>query len=246
MKRFMVVLTYDGHGYYGFQRQKGNLKSIQGEVEKALTLINKSKVEIVGAGRTDKGVHALGQVLHFDIDSNMNATQYKKALNSLLKKDIRILKVKEVNQNFHARFSKGIKTYFYLINLGEYDLFKRNYIYQYNAMLDIDKMKEAAKLFVGVHDFRNFCAAEKEDIVDYKREIFSIDFILKKDILKIEIKGNGFLRYMVRMIVGVLIEIGKKRKNIDYVKERLDKNKLIRSNYKAPSEGLYLKEIKYE
>ena len=242
--RFKVVISYDGSNFNGFQRQN-NYRSVQGEIEEVLTKIHKHKIEISAAGRTDKDVHALGQVFHFDSDINITAQGLKKGLNALLPKDIYVREVEVVDETFHSRFSALNKLYRYKINVGEYDPLNVDYIYQLNRKLDIDKMISASKLFLGEHDFYNFCGYQEDKIKNYIRCIDYINIETSNDIVVIDIKGNGFIRYMVRMIVAILIEIGLNKKDESFIKERLDANEKKRSNYKVTGAGLYLVKIEY-
>ena len=147
--------------------------------------------------------------------------------------------------SFHSRYSSKGKEYHYIVNVGEYNVLEKDYVLQFNRTLDVDKMIEVSKLFLGEHDFKNFCASEEEKVKDYIRTITSIDIKKIGDKIIFIFKGNGFLRYMVRMIVGVLIEVGKGRKDSSFVADRLDNINLNRSNYKADSCGLYLVNVEY-
>jgi tRNA pseudouridine38-40 synthase len=162
-----------------------------------------------------------------------------------LPNDIYVNKVEEVNEGFHARFSALSKVYRYKINTGEYNPLEVKYVYQLNRELDVNKMKEAAELFLGEHDFYNFCGYQEDKIKNYVRTIYSIEINKHDDYLDIEIKGNGFIRYMVRMIVAILIEIGLANKDESFIKERLDSKEKKRSNYKVSGAGLYLVSIDY-
>lgn len=242
--RFKVVVSYDGTNFNGFQKQK-NYRSVEEELEKALSKMHKYDVRITGAGRTDKGVHANYQVFHFDTNLNINAKGVQKGLNALLDKDIYIREVSEVSDDFHARFSAKEKTYLYKINIGEYNPLEANYVYQLNKDLDINKMINAAKLFKGEHDFYNFCGYQEDKIKNYVRRIDDIEIIKDNNYVHISIRGNGFIRYMVRMIVAILIEIGLNKKDETFINERLDSEDKKRSNYKVSGCGLYLVNIKY-
>ncbi len=244
MRNFKVIVSYNGVNFYGYQRQD-KLRTIQGEIEKVLKQIHHYEVKSFGAGRTDKGVHALNQVFNFESELNMNGNDYIKAFNSLLPKDIFVKSVEEVDLDFHSRYSSKGKEYCYVLNEGEYNVFEKDYVYQFNKVLDIDMMIYASKLFLGKHDFRNFCASEEEKVKDYVRIIDSIEIIREEEKVKFIFKGNGFLRYMVRMLVAILIEIGQCRKDVSFIEERLDKEKINRSNYKVDSCGLYLVKVNY-
>ena len=244
MRNFKVVVSYNGVNFNGYQKQN-SLRSVQGEIEKVLNKIHHHDVKSFGAGRTDKGVHALGQVFNFESDLEMNASQFEKAFNSLLPDDIYVKNVEEVDMSFHARYSSKSKEYHYLVNLGDYNVLEKDYVLQLNKDVDVEKMKEASKLFLGKHDFKNFCASEEEKVKDYIRIIESIDITKENDKILFVFKGNGFLRYMVRMLVAILLEIGTGRKDVSFIEERLDNDKLNRSNYKVDSCGLYLIKVNY-
>lgn len=244
MRNFKVVISYNGVNFNGYQKQN-KLRSVQGEIEKVLFKIHGYEVKSFGAGRTDKGVHALNQVFNFETNNNMNADNFRRAFNSLLPDDIYVKSVEEVDVSFHSRYSSHDKEYHYLVNIGEYNPIEKDYVYQYNKKLNVSKMIEASKLFLGEHDFKNFCASEEEKVKDYIRIIKSIEIVNEDDIITFKFKGNGFLRYMVRMIVGILLEIGKGRKDETFIKERLDNEELKRSNYKVSPCGLYLVNVNY-
>ena len=244
MKNFKVIVSYNGVNFNGYQKQN-NLRSVQGEIEKVLSKIHHYDVKSFGAGRTDKGVHALGQVFNFETELDMTANQFEKAFNSLLPDDIYVKEVEEVDISFHSRYSSKSKEYHYLINTGAYNVLEKDYVLQFNKNLDIQKMIKASKLFIGKHDFRNFCASEEEKVKDYIRIIESIDISECNNKVLFVFKGNGFLRYMVRMIVGILLEIGKGRKDELFIKDRFDSGILNRSNYKVDSAGLYLVKVNY-
>ena len=244
MKNYKVIISYNGVNFNGYQKQN-NLRSVQGEIEKVLKEIHGYDVKSFGSGRTDKGVHALGQVFNFESELNMNSNQFKKAFNSLLPEDIYVKSVEEVPLEFHSRYSCYDKEYHYILNMGEYNPLEKDYVYQLNRSLDIDKMIEATELFMGEHDFRNFCASEEEKVKDYIRTIKNIDIVKNEDKLIFKFKGTGFLRYMVRMIVAVLVELGKGKKDLSFIKERLDVKELKRSNYKVNACGLYLVKVNY-
>lgn len=244
MKNYKVIISYNGVCFNGYQRQS-KLRSVQGEIEKVLKQIHGYEVKSFGSGRTDKGVHALNQVFNFESELNMNAGNFEKAFNALLPDDIYVKSVEEVSCDFHSRYSCISKEYHYLVNVGEYDPLKKDYVLQFNKELDVDSMISASKLFLGKHDFRNFCASEEEKVKDYIRVVEKIDIEKADNIVTFKFEGDGFLRYMVRMLVGILIEIGRGKKEESFIKDRLDKEELKRSNYKVSSCGLYLVKVNY-
>ena len=241
--RYMITFSYDGSSYHGFERQIG-YKSVQEELENVLKYINNKDTKVIASGRTDKGVHAKGQVLHVDIDVNITEYKLKCAMNSLLPNDIHIISTKVVNEDFHARYMTKEKVYEYKLNMGEFNPIERNYIYQFNKKLDLDKMNEAIKYFIGIHDFKAF--TPNKDIRDnYIREIYDIKIEEKDDIVTFTFRGNGFIKYQIRNMVGLLIEIGLSRKDVSCVKKILESKS--RSNHfrTAHPEGLCLVKVIY-
>ena len=241
--RYLITFSYDGSKYNGYQKQL-DVNTVQSELEKALTTLNDNNfVSVVASGRTDAGVHAINQHAHFDLSINITVDKLKMALNSLLPKDIYVKQVEEVDPEFHARFNVKTKEYIYKINVGEYNPIEKDYIYQYNKELDINKMKDAIKLLEGTHNFKSFASAD--DVRDnYERTILKTNIELDNNIITISFVGTGFLRYMVRNMVGTLIEIGEgKERNINKILEALDRKEAGKT---APPQGLYLKDVYYE
>ena len=241
--RYLITFSYDGTSYHGYERQVG-YKTIEEELNKALSFINNKKTKIVSSGRTDKGVHALAQTGHVDIDVSITEYKLKRAMNSLLPNDIHVINTKIVDDNFHARYNVKEKKYEYKLNMGEYNPCERNYIYQFNKKLDIDKMTDAIKDFIGIHDFKSF-TPNKEKKDNYVREIYDAKITVKNDVVTFIFVGNGFIKYQVRNMVGLLIQIGlgKKDKNcIEKIFNNKDRSQGFRT---AHPEGLYLVSVKY-
>jgi tRNA pseudouridine38-40 synthase len=239
--RYLVELSYDGSNFNGFQRLNDE-RSVQAELEHALSIINKADVEVKGAGRTDKGVHALGQRAHFDLDVDVPIDRLQTALNDILPGDIRIISIEKVTQDFHARFNVTKKVYEYKINTGEYDVFKNNYYYQYKYDFNIDILKEVASLFIGVHNFKNFVSGERDN---YEAIIYNIDINKDKDIITITFEGKSFYRYMVRNLVGAMLDVARGKATIEDVKNMLDNYDIDKHLSCAPTNGLYLNKIYY-
>lgn len=242
--RYLIKFSYDGTAYKGFQTQKG-YNTIQERLEEALTKINNGKyTPIVATGRTDKGVHAIAQYGHADIDVKINEKKLKRAMNSNLPDDIHVIETKEVPDNYHARYNVIEKTYKYMINTGEYNPLERNYVFQYNYKLDIEKMKEAIKYFEGVHDFRAFVTdnKEKENCI---RNITHTNIKQDSNKIIITFKGDGFLRYQVRNMVGILIKVGENKIKPEEIKRIIESKDRTKSGKTAPAEGLYLVDVKY-
>lgn len=242
--RYKVTLAYDGNNYLGFQSQP-HKKTIQDEAEKALKQIFSLETKIIMASRTDAGVHAKGQVFHFDIDKSVDPFKLKGSMNALLPKDIHVLDVKKVSEKFHARFSVKSKTYEYIINNGEYDVFLKGYAYQCFYKLDLDKMIECSKLFLGTHDFSSFNTSTYLEKPDQHRTISEFKITKKKDLIKIRVTGDGFMRNMVRILVGTLIDVSRGKKDIEDVRYMLENPDKSTKRYNASPNGLYLVKIRY-
>lgn len=236
-----MKVSYDGSGFYGFQRLN-DYRTVQKVLEEALRVINKGEVLVKGASRTDKGVHAYGQMIHFDIDYDIPVDRLMYAVNRILDNDIRVLDCKKVGNDFHARFNVKRKKYVYKINLGDFDCLKSRYFLQVYGKLDIDQMRECAKVFLGCHDFRNFVAGERDN---YLMCVEDIKFNMSNDILEIEFLGKSFYRYMVRNMVGAMLEVGMHKKEICDVSKMLDDYMIKRQMMTAPACGLYLMDIEY-
>ena len=240
--RYLVSITYDGSNFYGFERQPRK-RTIQGELEKVLTKINKSKVEIKGAGRTDRGVHAYDQKAHFDLKQDVPLDRLLKAINSRLPGDMRINSIEEVDEEFHARFNCIRKTYKYYINTKEYDVLKNNYIFNYNKELNIKSMREASKYLLGAHSYQVFVSGERDN---YDSIIESIDIKDNDGILEFTFIGKSFYRYMVRNLMGALLLVGENKIEPIQVKEMLDKKENIYHFKTVPACGLYLMKVDYK
>ena len=242
--RYLIKFSYDGSAYAGFQTQKGK-ETIQEKLEAALTKVNNSKeTKIIATGRTDKGVHALTQYGHADINVNITEAKLKRALNSNLPEDIHIIETKIVDDKFHARYQVKSKTYKYIINIGEYNPIERNYVFQYNYSLNIEEMKRAIKYFEGKHDFRAFVTdnKEKENCV---RTITKVSITKEHEKIIITFKGDGFLRYQVRNMVGILIRVGEEKISPEDVEKILKSKDRTKTGKTAPAEGLYLVDVEY-
>jgi len=247
MKRYFMIFSYDGTNFKGYQKQVKE-RTVQGEIEKALKEINgNKKVEIHASGRTDAKVHALNQKAHFDLEVKITPEKLRQALNSMLEEDIYIKSIEEVNEDFHARFSVKGKEYIYIINMGPYNPLERNYVYQYNKKLDTVEMERAMKYLEGTHSFKSFTKTDEEK-EDYVRTLSQTNLIRDlKDVNKITLTfvGTGFLRYMVRNIVGTLIEIGEGKRKSEEIIDILKKEDRRKAGKTANPEGLYLKNVFY-
>lgn len=239
-----MTVCYDGTNFSGYQKQ-GDLRTVQEELEAALFEINDySEVSIYSSGRTDKGVHALNQKIHFDLDMEIPLYNLKCAINSKIGEDIYVKTIEEVEYDFHARYDVKSKEYIYKINIGDYNPLMRNYVFQYNKNLDINSMKKAIKYFIGEHDFSSF-TKPNPDKDNFVRNIYSASIEEKDNVITISFVGSGFLRYMVRNMVGYLIEVGSGKREVSSVKDVIESKNRTNAGIMAPPCGLYLKDVKY-
>ena len=229
----------------GWQKQPNKL-NIQGEIEKVIENITKETIELNASGRTDAGVHALGQVANFKTNSNIPIEKIAIAINSQIKNSIRIVKAEEVDEEFHSRYKCKRKTYRYIINNSEYgSAVYRNMEYHIPIKLDINKMEAAIKYFVGEHDFKAFKSSgtsSKSSVrTIYKAEIIKLD----SNRIAIELTGNGFLYNMVRIISGTLVDVGIGKISPDSIPKILEKKDRTKAGKTLPPQGLFLVRIEY-
>lgn len=245
--RYFMTFSYDGSDFQGYQKQPRQ-RTIQKELEDALKQINGGEVvSVCASGRTDAGVHALNQKAHFDMKIKITCDKLLKGLNSLLPEDIYVKKIDEVADDFHARFNAIGKEYVYKINMGEYSPIERKYCYQYNKNLDVVAVERGLKYFEGEHNFKSFTKANDE-IDDYVRTISQTSIIRDpKDINKLIITfvGTGFMRYMVRNMIGFLIEVGEGKRKPEEIINILKKEDRTLAGKTAPACGLYLRNVFY-
>ncbi len=240
--RYLCEISYDGYLFYGFQRQKDK-RTVCSLVEEVLSKVLNENILIVGASRTDRGVHANSFYFHFDCEKVLDTEKLKVSLNKLISNDIYFKNITIVNEDFHARYSVKSKEYVYVINMGEYNPTRRNYELEYNKKINIKLLKKASKYLVGEHDFKSFTSDSmgKNTI----RRINYIKFKKNKELLIISIEANGFLKYMIRNIIGLFLEINENKKTPIMTKEILESKDRTKLGIKAPSSGLYLNKIKY-
>lgn len=240
--RYLCEISYDGYLFYGFQRQKDK-RTVCSLVEEVLRKVLNENILIVGASRTDRGVHANSFYFHFDCEKVLDTEKLKVSLNKLISNDIYFKNITIVNEDFHARYSVKSKEYVYVINMGEYNPTRRNYELEYNKKINIKLLKKASKYLVGERDFKSFTSDSmgKNTI----RRINYIKFKKNKELLIISIEANGFLKYMIRNIIGLFLEINENKKTPIMTKEILESKDRTKLGIKAPSSGLYLNKIKY-
>ncbi len=242
--RYLITFSYDGTNFNGYQRQDG-YRTIQEEMEKALKYINGGKNTIItSSGRTDKGVHATCGKAHVDMDVEITPYKLMRAMNSNLPSDIHVIKTEVVSNDFHARYMVKEKEYQYKLNMGEYNPCMRNLVYQYGKKLDVDKMKTAIKYFLGTHSFKSF-TPNKDKRENYIRTINYASIIVKDDIVTFTFRGNGFIKYQIRNMVGYLIKVGEGKKKGEDIPKILNGEDRRMASITAHPEGLYLTNVKY-
>ena len=245
MRNIKLTIEYDGKDFNGWQKQPNKL-NIQGTIEQAISKITGEEIKLDASGRTDAGVHSLGQVANFKTNSNLPIEKFPIAINANLKKSIRILSAEEVDDRFHSRLTCKQKTYRYIINNSLYgSAIYRNLEYHVPQKLDIEKMKEAAKYFEGEHDFKAFKASgtsSKSSI----RKIYKAEVYKDEDRIFIELTGNGFLYNMVRIISGTLVDVGLGKTIPKDVESIILEGKRENAGKTLPAHGLYLIKVKYD
>lgn len=244
IKNIMIIVSYRGTNFCGWQKQSDGL-GIQGEIEYACKKIFGVKsIEIIGSGRTDAGVHALGQVANFVVDTTIPTEKIPEILNNNLPKDIAVLSAKEVDMGFHSRHTAKRKTYRYQFYQSRIrNPFLKDISCQIKYDLDVEKMKREIKSFIGIHDFVGFMSSGSS-VKTTIREIYNAEIFCERDLIILEIEGNGFLYNMVRIIAGTMVDIGRGKitDSIDEIIKSKDRGK---AGHTAPPQGLFLKKVEY-
>lgn len=246
LKNYRMVLEYDGSRYDGWQKQDNTGQTIQGKIESVLERMTGQPVEVHGSGRTDAGVHALGQVANFHGDVDLSEEEIRDYLNRYLPEDIGVKTVELATDRFHSRLHAEEKTYLYRIETGRRkDVFERKYIYGLMRPLDVKAMERAASYFIGEHDFKSFCSNRrmKKSTV---RTLKKIEFEQQGSRLFIRFTGNGFLYHMVRILTGTLIEVGSGQRSPEEIPGILEAGNREAAGYTAPPEGLFLERVRYK
>ncbi|MBR1701742.1 MAG: tRNA pseudouridine(38-40) synthase TruA [Lachnospiraceae bacterium] len=243
MRNIRLLLQYEGTRYQGWQRQQSTDHTIQGKLETLLSKMCKETIEIQGSGRTDAGVHALGQVANFHTNSEMTVEEMQTYMNTYLPEDIAVLQVAEAGSRFHSRLNASGKHYIYrVINSGIPDVFLRRYAIRVPEKLDLDAMRKAASYLCGEHDFKSFTSAKKGKKSTVRR-IDSIEIIQEDALLTFSFQGNGFLHHMIRILMGTLLEVGKGERSPESIPELLDAKNRELAGPLMPAKGLTLVEI---
>ena len=240
--RYKLIVAYDGAYFHGFQRQVKYL-SVQEKLEVTISETLKTNVIIHGAGRTDAGVHAYGQVCHFDSAQYVPPKNLKKVLNKKLFPSIYIKDVEIVDESFHSRISAINKEYRYYVNIGEFDPTKSHYMHYFHNRIDIEKIKEAMEYIKGTHDFKSF--SKNHAIKNTVRTISLFELNIDGDLLEFRIIGSGFMYNMVRIIVALMLKVGEGKFEPLHIKEIIDGCNRHLAPYVAPACGLYLWHVYY-
>lgn len=245
MRNIRLTIEYDGKDFNGWQKQPNKL-NIQGEIERAIFNIMHEEVDLIGSGRTDAGVHSLGQVANFKTNSNFSIEKMPIALNSQLKNSIVIKKAEEVDERFHSRYNAKNKTYRYIINNSKTGTaIYRNLEYCYPFELDVEKMQEAAKYFEGEHDFKAFKSSGTSG-KNSVRTIYKAEVKKDGERIIIELTGNGFLYNMVRIISGTLLDVGLGKIKPEEISEIIESKNRQNAGKTLPAHGLYLVCVEYK
>jgi tRNA pseudouridine38-40 synthase len=244
VQNFKITIQYDGTNYHGWQMQT-NGRTVQGELTKALSLLDHRPVTVYGAGRTDAGVHAEGQVANFFFEREFEPDLLRDAINGNLDRDIRVQEVVPVSEEFNARYSAKQKTYRYRVWTGQVvSPFEHRYVHHYSAGLDVAEMQRAAALLIGTHDFTAFTVASS-DAEDHVRTLIGLDIFQHPNELSIVASADGFLRYMVRTIAGTLLEVGRGKRTATSLAATLESLDRANAGPSAPANGLTLVRVDY-
>jgi tRNA pseudouridine38-40 synthase len=245
MRNLRITVEYDGSRYKGWQKQKEGIPTIQDKIEKVLSKMTGEDIQVVGCGRTDSGVHAENYVANFHTESKHSVDAMLDYLYEYLPEDIVVKDMKDVSERFHARYKVKSKTYVYRINNNRFrNVFNRRYVYHSDVKLDLDKMREAAEVLIGTHDFQSFTSL-KPGTKSTIRTLNYINITENDGLVEIEVNGNSFLLNMVRIIVGTLMDAGKGKMKPEDVERILNEKRRSEAGPIAQAKGLFLKSIEY-
>ncbi len=246
MRNIRIKITYEGTRYQGWQKQETSDNTIQGKFEKLLSLMCEEEITIQGSGRTDAGVHALGQVANFHTHSNMSTSEMLAYMNQYLPEDIAVVEVEEVPERFHSRLNAKGKRYTYrVLNSHIPNVFWRRFAYTMPEELDLQAMREAAEYMLGEHDFKSFTSTKKGKKSTVRR-IDRITVQKEGDLITFTFEGNGFLYHMVRILTGTLLEVGRGKRSPHSIQELIHAKNRELAGELVPGKGLVLEEVYYE
>jgi len=242
VNNYRLIIQYDGTDYAGWQIQN-ETRTIQQTITDSIETITKEKVNLIGSGRTDTGVHALGQTANFRIDVELDLYKFQHSLNAVLPKDISVLSIEKVNENFHARFNARKRTYIYLISKYKSPFFRR-YSYNYHAELHLTQLNSLSQLFIGVKDYTSF--SKKNDDIDNRLcEVFNAEWYEKDDLIVFEISANRFLHGMVRTITGTILKASEIQNSKEYIEKIFSEMNRESAPMAVPANGLFLFKVQY-
>lgn len=246
MKNYKLIIQYEGTRYKGWQRQETTENTIQGKLEQIFSKMEGRKVEVTGSGRTDAGVHALGQVANVQLETAMSQEEIMDYVNQYLPEDIALISVTEVSERFHSRLNAKRKTYLYRVrNTKVRDVFSRRYVHVFPEKLDLQAMQRAAGYLEGTHDFKAFCTKKKMKKSTVRR-IDCIDITKKDEEIRFLYEGNGFLYHMVRIMTGTLLEIGAGKREPEDILKIFESGKRENAGELVPGCGLTLISVEYD
>ncbi len=245
MRNFKIILQYEGTKYQGWQKQESTENTLQGRLEALLGKMNGTKVEVQGSGRTDAGVHALGQVANFKLETDRTPSEIMDYMNKYLPEDVAVIAIEEVPERFHSRLNAKGKTYLYrIMNSSVPHVFDRRYCLEVAEHLEVEEMRRAAAYLCGTHDFSAFTSHKKSKKSNV-RTIYEINITEKGDEILLQFYGNGFLYHMVRIIVGTLLEVGMGKRKPEEAETVLNSHKRENAGMLVPARGLTLVEVHY-
>lgn len=242
MNNYKLTIQYDGTNYSGWQIQT-NANSIQQEITRAINIILKEQVNLIGSGRTDAGVHAIGQVANFRTEKEIDLYKFQFSLNSILPEDISISSILKVDEKFHSRFDAKKRTYLYLISQFKSPFFKR-YSYYYPKQLNTEKLNELSYLFIGKKNFASFCKRQSE-VENKICDIYEISWFTQYDLVVFKISADRFLHGMVRAIVGTILNAEKKGNSEEYIQQVFNSENRESAGEAVPAKGLFLYKVEY-
>jgi tRNA pseudouridine38-40 synthase len=242
VNNYKLIIQYDGTEYAGWQIQY-ETRTIQQTITDSIETITKEKINLIGSGRTDAGVHALGQAANFRIGTELDIYKFRHSLNAVLPKDISVLSIEKVDENFHARFDAKKRTYIYLISKYKSPFFRR-YSYNYHGELNLTQLNSLSQLFIGIKDYKSF--SKKNDDIDNRLcEVFNAEWYEKNDLIVFEISANRFLHGMVRTIAGTILKASEVQNSKGYIEKIFSEMNRESAPMAVPADGLFLFKVKF-
>lgn len=245
MRNIRIKVTYEGTRYQGWQKQETSDNTIQGKLERLLSRMCEEEIVVQGSGRTDAGVHALGQIVNFHTSATMSLQDMLQYMNQYLPEDIAVVEIEEVSERFHSRLNAKGKRYSYRVwNSSIPNVFWRRYAHTVEDKLDLEAMKSATSYLLGEHDFKSFTSTKKGKKSTVRR-IDNIEIVKEGDMITFTFTGNGFLYHMIRILVGTLLEVGRGVRTADSIPAVLESKNRENAGELVPGKGLVLEEVFY-